>query len=284
MSNSEYVLTLNCHNTVGIVHAVSGFLVRNNCDILESTQFDDQESDVFFMRIHFSVQDESSNYAALQSDFETVALQFGMEWQLYDKSIKQRVLIMVSKYDHCLHDLLYRYKNGTLNIEIPLVVSNHPDAKELVDFYGIPFLHLPVTPETKMAQEAKLMEQVSALDIDLVVLARYMQILSADLCDKLQGRAINIHHSFLPGFKGARPYHQAYERGVKLIGATAHYVTSDLDEGPIIEQRVERVRHSCGPKVLSEIGQECEKIALMVAIFNHTEHRIITYNHRTIVF
>ena len=242
----DFVLILSGPDRPGIVHAVSGFLVRHGGNILESQQFGDQLTDRFFMRIDFVVAAPAGvtvTAADLRAEFTEVAGQFALDFELWDAAAPYRTLIMVSKHLHCLNDLLFRASTRSLQIEIPAVVSNHPDAEPLVRSYGLDFHHVPVTPETKPQAEAQLMELVDGLGIHLVVLARYMQVLSDGLCRQLSGRAINIHHSFLPSFKGARPYHQAFERGVKLIGATAHYVTADLDEGPIIEQDVIRVDH-----------------------------------------
>ena len=237
----EYILTLSCPDQRGIVHRVSGFLAEHGCNIIDSDQFGDGEAQRFFMRVHFALEDAAISDASLRADFAALCQQAQWSAQLHDAHQKPRVLLMVSKIGHCLNDLLFRYKTGQLNIEIPAIVSNHKDFYQLAASYNIPFHHLPLmnaTPESKAAQEAKVFELVEENNVDLVVLARYMQVLSSDLCKKLAGRAINIHHSFLPSFKGAKPYYQAFDRGVKLIGATAHYVTSDLDEGPIIEQEV----------------------------------------------
>jgi formyltetrahydrofolate deformylase len=240
----EYVLTISCPEAPGIVYAVSSFLVQQNGNISQSQQFDDRLSDTFFMRVQFSVV--GGDLAELRERFARVAQAFQMSWQIHDAGTPTRTLLLVSRFGHCLNDLLYRARIGALNVEIAGVVSNHRDFEDLVTTYGVPFHHLPVTPDTKLEVEARLLGLVDELDIDLVVLARYMQVLSDDLCTKLEGKVINIHHSFLPSFKGAKPYHQAHARGVKLIGATAHYVTADLDEGPIIEQDAARVEHSLG--------------------------------------
>jgi formyltetrahydrofolate deformylase len=220
----------------------------------------------------------------LKDTFAAVAEVDGLTWEMHDTLTPPKVLIAVSKFDHCLDDLLYRQRTGEIKMDIPAIVSNHPDLKRLADWHGIPYYHLPVTPENKAEQEARLLEIIEETGADLVVLARYMQILSEDLCDKLAGRAINIHHSFLPGFKGAKPYHQAYERGVKLIGATAHYVTSDLDEGPIIEQIVERVDHTYNTEQLAAVGRDAENLALSRAVRFHLEHRVFINGHTTVVF
>jgi formyltetrahydrofolate deformylase len=246
------VLTLSCPDRVGIVRAVAGFLADRGCNITESQQFGDPDTDRFFMRVRFAVAEAALE--ALQVGFAPVAAAYGMQWQMYDATARGRVLIMVSKLSHCLNDLLYRHRIGALPADIVAVVSNHPDAEAFTQPYGVPYHHLPVTPATRPAQEARLLEIAAEHRVDLVVLARYMQILSEDLCQKLAGRAINIHHSFLPSFKGGKPYHQAYEHGVKLIGATAHYVTADLDEGPIIEQEVARVDHAHTVDQLVAVG------------------------------
>ena len=242
----DFVLTLSCADRPGIVHAVATFLMEHGGNIRESQQFGDQEHGRFFMRIDFETA-RSTDAETLHTAFAPVAERFAMTYELWAARAPYRTLIMVSKQLHCLNDLLFRTTTGDLQIEVPLVISNHLDAEPLVKSYGLEFEHVPVTPDTKAEAEARLRQRVEELDIDLVVLARYMQILSDDLCRHLSGRAINIHHSFLPSFKGAKPYHQAFERGVKLIGATAHYVTGDLDEGPIIEQDITRVDHTLSP-------------------------------------
>jgi formyltetrahydrofolate deformylase len=280
----EYILTLSCADTPGLVFAVSGYLVQHSCNILQNQQFDDRLTGLFFMRLHFETSNASTTLEELQAGFSHVASSFQMSWQLTPATTPTRALIMVSKFDHCLNDLLYRYKVGSLNIEIPAIVSNHPDLGPLAESYQIPYHHLPVTPATKPEAEARLLELVAEHDIDIVVLARYMQVLSDDLCTKLQGKAINIHHSFLPSFKGGKPYHQAHDRGVKLIGATAHYVTPDLDEGQIIEQDVERVDHTLDPEDLVAIGRDIEAQVLSKALKWHSEHRVLLNGNRTVVF
>ncbi|MFI9833361.1 formyltetrahydrofolate deformylase [Streptomyces sp. NPDC051913] len=280
----EFVLTLSCPDQAGLVHAVSGFLVTHSGNILESRQFDDRRQGRFFMRVHFDVSDPKASVEWLSADFTPVAEAYGIDWRLCDAHAPTRALIMVSKFGHCLNDLLFRKRAGSLNIEIPAIVSNHREFEGLADSYGIPFHHIPVTRDTKPEAEARLLELVRELDIDLVVLARYMQILSDDLCKQLEGRAINIHHSFLPSFKGARPYLQAYQRGVKLVGATAHYVTPDLDEGPIIEQDVVRVDHSRDPDELVTIGQDVEAQVLARAVQWHSQSRVLLNGHHTVVF
>ncbi|MET7737268.1 formyltetrahydrofolate deformylase [Streptomyces sp. NPDC005402] len=280
----EFVLTLSCPDRSGLVHAVTGFLVRHSGNIQESQQFDDRLQDRFFMRVHFDVSDPGTTLEDLRSGFAPVGEAYRITWQLRNASTPTRTLIMVSKFGHCLNDLLFRQRTGALGIEVPAIVSNHPDFAPLAESYGIPFHHIPVTPETKADAEARLLELVDRLDIDLVVLARYMQILSNDLCKQLEGRAINIHHSFLPSFKGARPYVQAHERGVKLVGATAHYVTPDLDEGPIIEQDVIRVSHAQGAESLVTLGRDVEAQVLARAVEWHSQSRVMINGRRTVVF
>ncbi len=282
VGNSEYVLTLTCTDTPGIVYAVSSFLVQHSADIRASQQFDDRHSGLFFMRVQFTLV--AADAQALRSDFRRIAAPFKMDWNLFDASVPTRTLLMVSRFGHCLNDLLFRNRIGALNIEIPAIVSNHRDFEDLAASYNIPFHYIPVTRDTKPQAEGQLLNLVRELDIDLVVLARYMQVLSDELCTGLQGHAINIHHSYLPSFKGAKPYHQAYNRGVKLIGATAHYVTPDLDEGPIIEQDVARAEHSLGPEDLIAAGRDVETQVLARAIAWHSEHRVLLGNNRTIVF
>jgi formyltetrahydrofolate deformylase len=279
------VLVLSCQDAPGIVHAVSGVLVQERCTIVESHQFDSPTSGMFYMRVEFAHSDGSPlDFPTLRSAFEETAQHFGMTWRLADAAERQRVLIMVSQYAHCLNDLLFRNSVGELNLDVVAVVSNHTTLEDIAKFYGVPFRHIPVTRETKPEAEAALLEIVRQERVDLVVLARYMQILSDDLCRHLEGRAINIHHSMLPSFKGARPYHQAHSRGVKFIGATAHYVTADLDEGPIIEQEMLRVDHSSSPEQLAARGREAETRALAHAVRWHTENRVIIHGNRTVVF
>jgi formyltetrahydrofolate deformylase len=281
---AAWVLTITCPDTVGIVAAVSGFLSRHDCFITEAAQFGDPLSSRFFMRIVFGAGAMTPPPAELEKLFSAVADQFQMIWKLHDGTRKARVVIMVSKFGHCLNDLLHRYHTGSLPIEIPAVISNHQDMRSIVEWHGIPYHYLAVDKHDKTAQEARVLEVIDRADADLVVLARYMQILSTDLCARLAGRAINIHHSFLPSFKGAKPYHQAHSRGVKIIGATAHYVTSDLDEGPIIEQGVERVDHTHTPDDLVGIGRDIENVVLARAVRWHTEHRVLLNGSKTVVF
>ena len=282
---TTYILTLSCHDTRGIVAAVTGFLANHDGFIIESTQFGDPSTQRFFMRVQFSSGEKTPAHEALKKQFASnVAQQFDMEWNIADASKKARVVILVSKQLHCLNDLLHRYRTGALAMEIPLVISNHPDARGIVEWHGIPFHHLPIENGDKAAQEAKIRALIDEQRADVVVLARYMQILSAELSAHLRGRAINIHHSFLPSFKGAKPYHQAHERGVKLIGATAHYVTDALDEGPIIEQEVARVDHSYSPEALAVRGQDLEALALTRALKYQLEHRVLLNGAKTVVF
>ncbi|MFW9615589.1 formyltetrahydrofolate deformylase [Aquabacterium sp.] len=273
-TSHEFVLTLSCPDTKGIVHAVSGLLYQAGCNIIDSQQFGDVQSEdstgLFFMRVHFAAPDHLADAATLDKLFAHVCEQFKMTAQIHARSRKPRVLIMVSKHGHCLNDLLFRWRSGWLDIDIPAIVSNHPDYAELAASYGIPFHHMPLPTgsgmDVKRAQEQQVEALVEREGIDLVVLARYMQILSSEFCAFLKGRAINIHHSFLPSFKGAKPYYQAHDRGVKLIGATAHYVTADLDEGPIIEQDVERVDHTLTPEDFTAVGRDVECVVLARAV------------------
>lgn len=278
----KFVLTLSCGERAGIVQAVTTFLFERGFNIDEHQQFDDGLRQTLHLRTAFS---GSSDFTPekLQEEFRSIADRFDMKFSFHDRT-KQRLLVMVSKFGHCLNDLLFRWRGGSLGGDIALIVSNHETHRAMAEAAGLPFIHLPVTPETKADAERRLLELVDEHDIDLVVLARYMQVLSDDLCRALEGRAINIHHSFLPGFKGARPYHQAYDRGVKLVGATAHYVTAELDEGPIIEQEVMRVDHSLGPSGLSAVGQDAEALALSRAVRWHCEHRVLLDRTSTVVF
>ena len=283
-SHPTYILTLSCPDRIGIVAAVAGFLAEQDCNIVESAQFDDEMTGRFFMRTVVSAGEGSPDLAGLTAAFGAIGKRFAMEWEMHDAAQKPRVLILVSKFDHCLNDLLYRYRTGDIPMEIPAIVSNHPDLKPLADFYDLPFHHLPVTKETRAQQEAELMGLVESTRADIVVLARYMQILTDDLCRKLLGRAINIHHSFLPSFKGAKPYHQAHARGVKLIGATAHFVTEALDEGPIIEQETVRVSHAETPDELVAVGRDVENLVLSRALKRLVEHRVLLNGTKTVVF
>jgi formyltetrahydrofolate deformylase len=279
------VIKISCPATSGIVAAVTSFLAEHGCYISEMAQFDDEVSGSFFMRAVFRFNEGFvGEIQQIEDGFAEVAERFEMAWELHDTREPMRVLLMVSKYDHCLADLLYRHQKGELQMKITAIVSNHLDLRPMAEREGIRFIYLPVTRETKAQQEAELLKIVDETKTDLVVLARYMQILSDDLCKQLSGRAINIHHSFLPGFKGAKPYHQAYERGVKLIGATAHYVTSDLDEGPIIEQEVQRVDHNYTPDALVAVGRDTETVALSKAVKYHLEHRVFLNHDKTVIF
>jgi formyltetrahydrofolate deformylase len=284
----RHILTLSCKDRPGIVGAVGTFLADRGCNILESHQFGDVDTGRFFMRVVFEAVDPSVSAATLRASVEApfapIAASFGMRWALHDAAARPRVLVLVSKLDHCLNDLLYRQKIGALRMEPVAIVSNHRDTYRLAASYDIPFHHLPVTAATKPAQEAKLAALIDESGAELVVLARYMQILSDGLAAKLEGRAINIHHGLLPSFKGARPYHQAYERGVKLIGATAHYVTADLDEGPIIEQDVARVDYGMRAEDLVALGRDIECVVLARAVRFHLERRVFLDGVKTIVF
>ena len=285
MPHSQFVLTLSCPDRPGIVSAVSTFLAQNGQNILDAQQFDDIETRKFFMRVVFTAADLAVELSALQTGFAAIAQRFSMEWQMRDRATKRRVMLLASKSDHCLVDILYRWRTGELDMVPTAIVSNHPrETYAGIDFGDIPFHHLPATKENKPQQEAAIWKLVEDSKTDLVVLARYMQILSDDLSAKLSGRCINIHHSFLPGFKGARPYHQAHERGVKLIGATAHYVTRDLDEGPIIDQDVERISHRDTPDDLVRKGRDIERRVLARAVRHHLEDRVILNGRKTVVF
>ncbi|WP_439657218.1 formyltetrahydrofolate deformylase [Lentzea sp. HUAS TT2] len=277
----QFTLTLNCPERAGIVHAVTSFLVDHGCDIVQHQQFDDDVRGKLFLRTAFSC--DGVEVDDLAGEFAKVATQFEMDFDLWDDR-PPRILVMVSKAGHCLNDLLFRWRAGGLGGEIAAVVSNHEDLRPMAEAAGLDFVHVPNTAATKDAAELRLIELVEEYQADLVVLARYMQVLSNDLCAKLAGRVINIHHSFLPGFKGAKPYHQAYDRGVKYVGATAHYVTPDLDEGPIIEQEVLRVDHSYDPRALTAAGRDAEALALSRAVLWHCEHRVLLNGNGTVVF
>ena len=291
-SAREFVLTLSCPDTKGIVHAVSGLLFQTGCNIIDSQQFGDVLSSdatgLFFLRVHFEAPEHLADVATLDPLFTPLRRQFGMDAQLHPLARKPRLLLMVSKHGHCLNDLLFRWRSGQLHVDIPAIVSNHPDYADLAADYGIAFHHLPLAggagAEAKRAQEREVEALVERERVDLVVLARYMQILSPAFCAFLKGRAINIHHSFLPSFKGAKPYYQAHERGVKLIGATAHYVTAELDEGPIIEQDVERVDHAHSPEDFTAVGRDVECVVLARAVRWHVEHRVLLNGRKTVVF
>ena len=285
---AEFVLTLSCPDKPGIVRAVTTFLADRGFDIVEHKQFDDHVSGNLYLRTAFTAgapadTDVPDTVEVLTEAFQPIGEDFGMNFTIHD-SRPQRLLVMVSKFGHCLNDLIFRWQAGSLGAEIAVVVSNHETLRPMAEAAGLPFIHVPVTAETKPQAEARLLELVAEYDADLVVLARYMQVLSNELCGNLRGRAINIHHSFLPGFKGAKPYHQAYDRGVKLVGATAHYVTADLDEGPIIEQEVFRVDHSLDADALVTVGRDAETQALARAVKWHCQHRVLLNNTRTVVF
>lgn len=281
-ASTQYVLTLSCPDRSGIVAAVSGHLAMQGGNILEAQQFNDTETGRFFMRIVFAVDIAT---AALRDSFAAVATRFAMQWQLRDRSERRRVLLLVSKFDHCLADVLYRWRIGELPMEIVGIVANHPrETYRHLDFDGIAFHHLPADKRSKAAQEAQLWAVIEQSGAELVVLARYMQVLSDELAGKLAGRCINIHHSFLPGFKGARPYHQAHRRGVKLIGATAHFVTAELDEGPIIEQDIERVTHHDTPEDMIRIGRDIERRVLARTLRNYLDDRVLLNGGKTVIF
>ena len=279
----RYILTFSGPDRMGIVAAVSSFLLERACNIVESAQFSDPQTMQFFMRVAFDSTHDTTA-PQLQQAFGPIGEKFSLNWTLHDTARKARLLIMVSKFGHCLNDLLYRYRIGALQVEIPAIVSNHRDFYRLAAQSDIPFHHLPVDPQNKPKQEAQMLEIAAREGCDLVVLARYMQILSPEACAQLAGRAINIHHSFLPSFQGANPYRQAHDRGVKLIGATAHYVTADLDEGPIIEQDVARVDHSMSIEACAGVGRDVECAVLARAVHWHVDHRILLNGQRTVVF
>ncbi len=291
-THHQFVLTLACRDTKGIVHAVSGLLYQAGCNIIDSQQFGDLEGEhatgLFFMRVHFQAPPQLADAGTLNSLFEHTRQQFAMDARFHTLGRRPRLLLMVSQHGHCLNDLLFRWKSGSLAVDIPAIVSNHRSFEELAASYGIPFHHLPLvggsSAETKRAQELQVEALIDKEGIDLVVLARYMQILSEPFCQALAGRAINIHHSFLPSFKGGRPYHQAHARGVKLIGATAHYVTADLDEGPIIEQDVQRVDHTLSAEDFTAVGRDIECMVLARAVRWHVEHRVLVNGHKCVVF
>ncbi|MFG1425844.1 formyltetrahydrofolate deformylase [Roseixanthobacter glucoisosaccharinicivorans] len=284
-ASDQFVLAFSCPNRPGIVAGVSTFLFQHGCNILEAQQFDDTESGRFFMRVVFNVVQGDATLDTIRAQFEEVAQPLNLQWTLRAPNEKRRVLLLASKFDHCLADLLYRWRIGEIPMEVTGIISNHPrETYAHLDFDGIPFHHLPVTKATKLEQETQIWGVFQSTRSDLAVLARYMQVLSDGLSAKLSGKCINIHHSFLPGFKGAKPYHQAHLRGVKLIGATAHYVTSDLDEGPIIEQDVERISHQDSPEDLVRKGRDIERRVLARALSWHVQDRVIPNGHKTVVF
>ncbi len=282
MTTPAYILTLSCPDRLGLVHTVSGFLLEQSANIKEAAQYNDQATGLFFMRVQFACT--AHDLAALKTAFAALAEPLQMRWSIHAQAERMKTVILVSRQGHCLNDLLFRFKSGLLPVDIRAIISNHRDFYQLAASYNIPFHHIPVTAQTKAQAEARQLEIINQEGAELVVLARYMQVLSNDLCQHLQGRAINIHHSFLPSFKGAKPYYQAHERGVKLIGATAHYVTADLDEGPIIEQDVARADHTDTVDDLTARGQDTESQVLARAVQWHSERRVILNGHKTVVF
>jgi formyltetrahydrofolate deformylase len=283
IAENSYVLTIVCPDTIGIVAAVSGYLSGQDYFVEESHDFGDRGAQRFFMRTRFTPRGEAFSPSRFAAGFQKIAEKFDMTWQVFDENVRPRVLILVSRHDHCLNDLLYRYRTGALNMTVPAIVSNHMDLAGLAEWHKIPYFHVPVSATDKPEAETRLMEIIEDTKADLIVLARYMQILSDGLCEKFAGQIINIHHSFLPGFKGAKPYHQAHVHGVKLIGATAHYVSPELDEGPIIEQTVERVDHSQSAEDLVAVGRDVENITLARAVKLHIEHRVFLNGRKTVV-
>lgn len=282
--SKPWIFTASCPSMLGTVDVVTRFMAESGYYVDEIHSFDDRVSKQFFIRIEFQPISDDFSKVKFDTEFASRAAEFGMQWSLTEPEHRPRVAIMVSKYDHCLNDLLYRYRTGQLNIEVPVIISNHPDLEGLAQWHDIPYYHLPITPETKPEQEAEIVKLLQKYDIELTVLARYMQVLSPWMCDQLNGKAINIHHSLLPGFKGARPYHQAWEKGVKMVGATAHYVNNDLDEGPIITQGIQTVDHAFYPEDLVSKGQDVERVTLFNAIRYHIEKRVFLNGGRTIVF
>jgi len=282
--NEHYILTIGCPDRTGIVAAVAGFLASQDCFIRESSHFGDMETERFFMRTVYLRGQKSPPQESLVAQFSKIATDFQMDWAIYDGHARPKVVILVSRFDHCLNDLLYRYRTGALPMEIAAIVSNHPELTSLAEWHRLPFHHFPVTEETKSEQEAKILGLIEESGAELVILARYMQVLTPEFCAKMPGRIINIHHSFLPGFKGAKPYQQAHARGVKLIGATAHYVTAGLDEGPIIDQAVERVDHSDTTEAFVRVGRDIECLVLARAVRYHLERRVLLHGVRTVVF
>ncbi|MGO3739300.1 MAG: formyltetrahydrofolate deformylase [Marinomonas foliarum] len=281
---APWIFTANCPSIIGTVDVVTRYMAEAGNYVDEIHSFDDRESGRFFIRIEFLPQDTDFNEDVFKAEFAERAAEFSMDWSLTAPNHKPKVAIMVSKYDHCLNDLLYRFRTGQLNIDVTVIISNHPDLEELAKWHGIPYYHLPITAETKLEQEAQVRNLIEKYDTELVVLARYMQVLSPSMCEYLDGRAINIHHSLLPGFKGARPYHQAWEKGVKMVGATAHYVNNDLDEGPIISQGIQVVNHAHYAEDLIAKGQDIERVTLFNAVKCHVEKRVFLNGKRTVVF
>lgn len=282
--SKPWIFTASCPSVLGTVDVVTRYMAEAGNYVEEIHSFDDSESKRFFIRIEFQPQTENFCAEQFSTEFGSRAAEFAMDWQLTEPEHRPRVAILVSKYDHCLNDLLYRHRTGQLNIEVPVIISNHPDLEHLAEWHGIPYHHLPISAETKPYQEAEIVKLLEQYDIELVVLARYMQVLSPWMCEQLNGKAINIHHSLLPGFKGARPYHQAWEKGVKMVGATAHYVNNDLDEGPIITQGIQTVDHAFYPEDLVSKGQDVERVTLFNAIRYHIEKRVFLNGSRTVVF
>ena len=281
---NDWIFTAHCPSLIGTVDVVTRFMAHSGNYIDEIHSFDDRVSGQFFIRIEFHPQDEAFTETGFNDAFAERAKPFGMTWSLTPPGYRAKVAILVSKFDHCLNDLLYRHRTGQLQIDIPVIISNHPDLKPLAEWHGIPYYHLPITPDTKPQQEAEILKLIDKYNADLVVLARYMQVLSPDMCNALDGKAINIHHSLLPGFKGAKPYHQAWEKGVKMVGATAHYVNNDLDEGPIITQGIQTVDHAHYAEDLVSKGQDIERITLFNAVRYHVEKRVFLNGKRTVVF
>ncbi|MGJ7459432.1 formyltetrahydrofolate deformylase [Halomonas sp. MA07-2] len=283
-NNNRWILAAQCPSRLGTVDVVTRFLKESRCYITEQHSFDDRQSGGFFIRTEFRPEAEGFDAAAFEAAFAERAAEFDMTFELTAPGTRMPVVILVSKADHCLNDLLYRYRIGQLPIEIRAIVSNHPDLANLAEWHDITYHHFPITAETKPEQEAQIWEVVEATGAELVILARYMQVLSSEMCERLSGRAINIHHSLLPGFKGAKPYHQAYDKGVKLVGATAHYINDDLDEGPIITQGVEPVSHTDYPEDLVAKGRDIECLTLARAVALHVERRVFLHAKRTVVF
>ncbi|BDX03201.1 MAG: formyltetrahydrofolate deformylase [Marinomonas sp.] len=284
LKTAPWIFTASCPSIIGTVDVVTRYMAQAGNYVDEIHSFDDRESGLFFIRIEFLPQNADFNEATFKAEFAERAAEFSMDWSLTAPNHKPKVAIMVSKYDHCLNDLLYRFRTGQLNIDVTVIISNHPDLEDLAKWHGIPYYHLPITAETKLEQEAKVRALIEEYDTELVVLARYMQVLSPSMCEYLDGRAINIHHSLLPGFKGARPYHQAWEKGVKMVGATAHYVNNDLDEGPIISQGIQVVNHAHYAEDLIAKGQDIERVTLFNAVKCHVEKRVFLNGKRTVVF
>ncbi|MDC0610156.1 formyltetrahydrofolate deformylase [Vibrio sp.] len=280
----SWIFTANCPSKLGTVDVVTRFMAESGLYVNEIHSFDDRVQRQFFIRIEFTPEAADFSASQFNDEFGGRATPFDMNWELTPSDKKERVAILVSKFDHCLNDLLFRYRTGQLKIEIPVIISNHPDLKHLAELHNIPYFHLPITAETKDKQESQILTLLKQYDIDLVVLARYMQVLTPEMCSRLDGKAINIHHSLLPGFKGARPYHQAWEKGVKMVGATAHYVNNDLDEGPIITQGIQSVDHAYYPEDLIQKGQDIERITLFNAVRYHVEKRVFLSGKRTVVF